>query len=230
MQNIVITGAARGIGLELVRQYAAAGERVFAMARNPEGAKELADLAERSGGRISVHQMDVTDDASVADAVEGLSVDHVDILQNVAGLKGPIEPLLETDDWDWSDFDDLFEVSVKGPFRVLKAFLPLLGEGSKVINHTSQLGASTWPYGGYYPYVAAKAGLNRLMRSVSIDLKDRGIIIGILHPGYVRTDMGGPNADISVEESASGILEVTENWTLDQSGEFFRWDGKPHPW
>ena len=99
-----------------------------------------------------------------------------------------------------------------------------------MINLSSQLAASTWPYGGFYAYVAAKAGLNRLMRSVAIDLKDRGIVIGLLHPGYVQTDMGGPAADISPQESAAGVRKVAEGWTLERSGDFLKWNGDTHPW
>jgi NAD(P)-dependent dehydrogenase (short-subunit alcohol dehydrogenase family) len=119
---------------------------------------------------------------------------------------------------------------VKGPLRVLQAFLPRLSGGSKVINFSSQLAASTWPYGGFYGYGAAKAGLNRMMRSVAIDLKDRGIIIGIIHPGYVQTDMGGPAAEITPEASASGIRKVTADWTIERSGDFLKWNGETHAW
>jgi NAD(P)-dependent dehydrogenase (short-subunit alcohol dehydrogenase family) len=230
MANVVITGAARGIGFELTKQYAAEGDRVFAMVRNRESAKALNDLAAQSGGRVSVHQMDVGDDASVrAGAAEtGSESEPIDVLVNVAGIVGTTEPLLELGQWD--DFDEVIEIMLKGPLRVLQAFLPRLREGSKVINFSSQLAASTWPYGGYYPYVAAKAGLNRMMRSVALDLKDRGIVIGLVHPGYVQTDMGGPSAEITPHESASGIRKITQEWTLERSGDFLKWNGETHPW
>jgi len=99
-----------------------------------------------------------------------------------------------------------------------------------VINITSQIAASTWPTGGFYAYGAAKAGLNRMMRSVAVDLRDRGIIVGLVHPGWVQTDMGGPNAEITSQESAEGIRKVTQAWTLDRSGDFLKWNGETHPW
>jgi NAD(P)-dependent dehydrogenase (short-subunit alcohol dehydrogenase family) len=105
-----------------------------------------------------------------------------------------------------------------------------MSAGSKVINFSSQLAASTWPYGGYYAYVASKAALNRLMRSVAIDLKERGIVIGLIHPGYVQTDMGGPAAEITPEQSATGVRTLAEGWTLEKSGDFYRWNGEEHPW
>lgn len=227
MANVVITGAGRGIGLELVRQYAAAGDRVFAMARTPKDAAALNALA-KDNSMVSVHQMDVSSDASVKAAAASTGSGQIDILINVAGVLGETRPLLEAG--DWSDFDEVIEIMLKGPLRVLQAFLPRMGPGAKVINLTSQLAASTWPYGGYYPYVAAKAGLNRLMRSVALDLKDRGIVVGLVHPGYVQTDMGGPGADITPAESASGIRRITADWTLERSGDFLKWNGETHAW
>ena len=114
--------------------------------------------------------------------------------------------------------------------RVLRAFLPRLGEGAKVINFSSQLASSQWPYGGYYPYVAAKTGLNRMMRSVAIDLRDRGIVIGLIHPGYVQTDMGGPDAEITPQESAAAIRKLAAWWPLEKSGDFYKWNGEEHAW
>jgi len=95
---------------------------------------------------------------------------------------------------------------------------------------TSQIGASTWPMGGYYCYAAAKAALNRLMRSVSIDLKPKGVIVGLVHPGWVQTDMGGPHAEITPEASAAGIIKVAADWTLEGTGDFLKWNGEPHAW
>lgn len=228
MADVAITGAGRGIGLELVKQHLDRGDRIFALVRNPDGADELNDIAAHSGGLITVHQMDVSNDASVASGAASTGDAPIDLLYNVAGVVGHIEPQLET--VDWKDFDEALEIMLKGPLRVLLAFLPRLGRGAKVMNVSSQLAASTWPYGGFYPYVAAKAGLNRMIRSVAIDLKDRGVIVGLIHPGYVQTDMGGPNAEITPQESASGIVALAGNWPLEKSGDFYKWNGEEHPW
>jgi NAD(P)-dependent dehydrogenase (short-subunit alcohol dehydrogenase family) len=224
----VISGASRGIGLELARQHSEAGDRVFALCRNPAGANKLNALAAGSGGNVTVHPMDVGDDASVKAGAASTGSGLIDVVYNVAGIVGTLEPELETS--NWAVFDDAINIMVKGPLRVLQAFLPRLSAGSKVINFSSQLAASTWPYGGFYGYGAAKAGLNRMMRSVAIDLKDRGIIIGIIHPGYVQTDMGGPAAEITPEASASGIRKVTADWTIERSGDFLKWNGETHAW
>jgi len=228
MANIAITGAGRGIALELVKQCLAEGNRVYGLVRNPAGASELNALAAASGGKLTVHEMDVGSDASVKAGAASTGTGPIDVLYNVAGVTGKTEPQL--DQVDWKDFDEAIEIMLKGPLRVLVAFLPRMGKGAKVMNFSSQLAASTWPYGGYYPYVATKAGLNRLMRSVAIDLKDRGIVVGLIHPGYVQTDMGGPNADITPEESAAAIKALADGWTLEKSGDFYKWNGEEHAW
>lgn len=228
MANVAITGAGRGIGLELARQHVAAGDQVMALVRDPARASDLSELAGSSGGRLSVHAMDVADDGSVRAGSASTGEGPIDLLYNVAGVAGPAGPELERA--DWAAWDEVFAISVQGPLRVLQAFLPRLGEGSKVINFSSQLGASTWPMGGYYAYASAKAALNRLMRSVAIDLKDRGIIVGLVHPGWVRTDMGGPQGDISPQESASGVRQLAADWTIADSGAFKNWNGEPHAW
>ncbi len=228
MATVAITGAGRGIGLEIARQHLAAGDRVIALVRNPAGATELAELAAASQGLMTVHAMDVGDDASVKSGASETADEAVDVLYNVAGISGPVPAELESADWD--EWTDVFRIMVQGPLRVLQAFLPRMGEGAKVINFSSQLAASTWPYGGYYAYSAAKAALNRLMRSVAIDLKERGVIVGLVHPGWVQTEMGGEDADITPEESAAGIRKVAADWTLDRSGDFLKWNGETHPW
>ncbi|MEJ5976422.1 SDR family NAD(P)-dependent oxidoreductase [Novosphingobium sp. PS1R-30] len=228
MANVAITGAGRGIALELVRQHLAQGDRVYSLARDPAGAAELNALAAESSGLLTVHAMDVADDASVKAGAAATGAAPIDLLYNVAGILGT--PAAQLENVDWAEFDKAVEVMVKGPLRVLLAFLPRMKAGAKVMNITSQLAASTWPYGGFYDYGAAKAGLNRLMRSVAIDLKDRGVIVGLIHPGYVQTDMGGAGADITPEDSATGIRELAERWTLDRSGDFYKWNGEEHAW
>lgn len=228
MATVAITGAARGIALELARQHVAQGDRVFALARSPAKADKLNALAAESSGLLTVHEMDVGDDASVRAGVASTGSGPVDIVYNVAGVTGTVAP--EFDSVDWQAFDEAFNINLKGPLRVLNAFLPRLHTGSKVINFSSQLAASTWPYGGFHAYAASKAALGRLMRSAATDLKDRGIIIGLVHPGYVQTDMGGPEADITPAESAAGVRRLAENWTIERSGDFYKWNGEEHAW
>ena len=228
MANIVIVGASRGIGLALVEAYAAGGDRVFAMCRDPQGAEKLNVLASRSGGAVSVTPMDVLDEQSVTNAVSALGDTQVDVVINVAGIfqneTGP-------QDNDFTHWRESFEAMAIAPFRVVMAFLPALEKSKgKAMSVSSQIGASTWPYGGMYSYSAAKAALNRTMIGLAKDVKDRGVAIGLVHPGYVQTDMGGPNADITPQESAEGIRAVTSALSLGNTGGFWRWNGEAHPW
>jgi NAD(P)-dependent dehydrogenase (short-subunit alcohol dehydrogenase family) len=228
MVNVAITGAGRGIGLELVKQYTLAGDRVFALCRDPAGAGELRSIADGSNGKVTVHTFDVADDDSVKAGAADTGGGKVDVLLNVAGIVGGGDKGL--DDRTWSDWHEALEVMAIGPVRVTQAFLPRMKEGAKVITITSQLAASTWPNGGYYAYAAAKAGVNRVMRSMAIDLKDRGIVVGLVHPGWVQTDLGGPGAEITAQESAAGIRKITADWKIDRSGDFLKWNGETHPW
>jgi len=226
MATVAITGAARGIGFELAMLHVAAGDHVLALPRQANPALEA--LAASSEGRLAIHLCDVASEASARAAAAASGDGVVDILYNVAGVTGPMTSELETADWD--AWNEAFAIMVQGPLRVMQAFLPRIAEGSKVINVTSQIGASTWPMGGLYCYASAKAALNRLMRSVAIDLKPKGVIVGLIHPGWVQTDMGGPHAEISPLESATGIFKVTAGWTLENTGDFFKWNGEPHAW
>jgi NAD(P)-dependent dehydrogenase (short-subunit alcohol dehydrogenase family) len=229
MANVFVIGASRGIGLELARSHAARGDRVFAFVRNPDSAGELTEAAGESAGAISVHAMDIGDPASVAQAAANAGGETVDYLYTVAGVTGPTNNELESE-IDWDAWDQAFAIMVKGPLAVFKAFLPAMHDGTKVINYSSQLAASTWPYGGMYAYGTMKNGLNRMMRSIAIDVKERGIIVITLHPGWVKTDMGGPDADITTEESVSGTIALADRLTIEDSGDFFNWNGERHAW
>ncbi|MEP2101775.1 MAG: SDR family NAD(P)-dependent oxidoreductase [Parasphingorhabdus sp.] len=226
MAVVAITGAGRGIGLELTRQHAEQGDKVYAFLRDPKGADALNAIVGQYQDLIVPVAMDVGLDASVKEAASHVE-DQVDILYNVAGIVGPIAPELEES--DWSAWNDVLNILLMAPLRVMQALLPKMESGSKVMNFSSQLAASWWPYGGFYAYGAAKAGLNRMMRSVAIDLKDQGIVVGLIHPGYVQTDMGGPGAEITPEESAQGVRAVAEAWTIEETGDFKRWNGEAHP-
>lgn len=228
MANIAITGAARGIAFEIAKQHLEQGDRVFAFARSPETASALNTLAQESAGLLTVHTMDVANTSSVNEAASALGDVQIDTLYNVAGITG--QTRVKFGAIDWEAFDEVYEVNVKGPLRTLDAFLPRLPSGAKVINVSTQLAASTWPTGGYWAYGSSKAALNRLMRSIAVDLKERGIIIGLVHPGYVQTDMGGPNADITPDESARSIITLADRLGPDDSGEFFKWNGEKHAW
>lgn len=226
MANVAITGAGRGIALELVRQHLAKGDRVFGLVRNPAAADALNALAATSDGRLTVHTMDVADDASVKMGAADTGDAPIDILYNVAGMAGNVGPEIENADFAlWSE---VFNTNINGPMRALQAFLPRLDAGSRIVTFGSQVGASTWPYPGYEAYAASKAAVQQLMHSVALGLADREIIAISVHPGWVRTDMGGPDADLTVEESATGIRTLAESLTPEMSGGFYKWNGEVH--
>ena len=118
-----------------------------------------------------------------------------------------------------------------GPFRVVQTFLRNLraAENPKIMSITTQIAATTWPTGGFYAYASTKAALNRVMLGLARDLKDE-VIVNLIHPGWVRTDMGGPGADITPEESALGIRNVIASVSKQDSGKFYKWNGDTHPW
>jgi NAD(P)-dependent dehydrogenase (short-subunit alcohol dehydrogenase family) len=227
MANVLITGANKGIGLELVTQYADAGDTVFAFARNPQKADKLNALAKQ--GRVKVHAMDVGDEKSITAAAKDVGNVPIDILINNAGILGGASQTL--DKIDTAEWIEAFKVMTIGPFRVVQAFLPNLkvAKNPKIMTVTSQLAASTWPMGGHYAYSSAKAGVNKVMQALAHDLKDQ-VIVNMIHPGWVKTDMGGSSADITPQESASGIRKVIASVSRADSGKFYKWNGDIHPW
>ncbi len=232
MQRVVITGANRGIGLELVRQYLSRGDRVFAGSRDPKQATELNSLQDKHGDRLTVLALDVTDQAATEKAaatVTGL-VDGLDLLMNNAGVGGGEDPFGHITE---QNLVDTFRVNAAAPLLMAQALLPLLKKGRRptIASVTSRMGSiADNGSGGYYAYRASKAALNMLNRSMALDLAQQGIIAVVLHPGWVRTDMGGRGASLSVDESVAGLLEVIDGLSETDGGRFFDWRGKEIPW
>lgn len=230
MSTILITGANRGIGLELVRQYLDAGNRVYACCRQPDSADDLATLARNSKGTLSIHQMDVSDEQSIKACAEALSGIAIDVLINNAGIMGG-----ENQSFGNASLDDwlhTIQVNTIGPFRVAESFKSHLeaAEAPKMITISSQVGASTFTMPGIYAYASSKAAVNKVMQTLASEWQTTGICVALMHPGWVKTDMGGAEADITPQASAQGIRQVIEKITLADSGKFFKWNGDIHPW
>lgn len=228
METIVITGANRGIGLGLTRRFLDAGKRVIAACRTPTAARELYALA--AGDRLSVQALDVCDAASVAAFADALGIESVDVLINNAGIFGGERQDLESTDYDaWLR---TLEVNTIAPFRLTTALLPQLRRSSRprVITLSSQMGSLGRDSSGYVAYRSSKAAVNKVMQVLALELRGDGIIACPVHPGWVRTDMGGPGADISIEESTTGLVALIESMTMAHSGRFWTWDGREHPW
>ena len=232
MSRVLITGANRGIGLELVKRYAAAGHVVEACCRAPAEATVLAEVAGEHEN-VSIHGVAVTDADSVASLASALGGEAVDVLINNAGASSPMgEQALMNMDYDaWAD---LFAVNAMAPLRVLQALMPNLEASAaapaKAITITSQMGALSFEMPVAYAYCSSKAAVNKVMRMASQELKEKGIAIGLIHPGWVQTDMGGPQAAITVDESASGIIETIDAIDMDSTGCFRTWQNEDHGW
>jgi NAD(P)-dependent dehydrogenase (short-subunit alcohol dehydrogenase family) len=228
----VVTGANRGIGLELVRQLAARGDEVEACARNPADATELAALA---GSKVRIHRLDVTDPASVRALAAALGDSAIDVVFNVAGVYGgPRQSLRQmAEDLELGDVTRTFDVNATGPLRVAVALLPHVRRGTakKLVHVTSGMGSITDnTSGGYYAYRMSKAALNMMSRSLAVDLRPEGITSIVINPGWVQTAMGGASAPTPVDESVRGILRAVDGATIADSGEFLNWKGNRYPW
>ncbi|HET9449998.1 MAG TPA: SDR family oxidoreductase [Aggregicoccus sp.] len=227
--NVVITGANRGIGLELVRQYLARGDSVHAGVRAPAQATELAALAQASSGRLHVAACDVADGASVrafAASVQG----PVHLLVNNAGMRHRPDAL---EDLDVEAVTRTFQVNALGPLLLSRALLPQLraAKGAKVANLGSGLGSiSDNTSGDAYGYRMSKAALSMATRSLAQDLRPEGILAVVLSPGWVQTDMGGPEAPTPVTESAAGLIALLDRLTPQESGGFFDFRGERLAW
>jgi NAD(P)-dependent dehydrogenase (short-subunit alcohol dehydrogenase family) len=232
MDRILITGANRGIGLELVRLCAARGDKVFAGCRSLEQARELDVLSAQYPGQITIIALEITDATSVENCFKQIKneTNALDILINNAAIFA-IGETLRT--FDVEKAAQQWTVNAIGQMLVAQKALDLLKAGTapKIINITSESGSvSTMTHFRGYYYFGSKATMNMFTRCMAWDPDTAGIVTIALHPGWVRTDMGGTNADLSVTESAGGIIKVISSLTPDDNGKFYTWDGKEYPW
>ena len=232
MPSILITGANRGIGLEFTVQYAAGNWRVFACCRSPEKAKVLNDLAASSQGKVSLHTLDVSRPESISSLANELTGQAIDILLNNAGIYGD-EDHNDLGKVDYGKWGTAFVVNTLATMRMVEAFLENVSRSEKrlVASLSSKMGSiADNTSGGSYIYRSSKAALNAVVKSLSLDLKNRGIIAVALHPGWVQTDMGGENAPTPPQESVQGMRRVLERIQMIDSGKFLSYDGTEVPW
>ena len=231
MSNIMIVGATRGIGLELTKQYSEEGNSVIACARDTGSASLLDELASGKDN-ISIEQLDVANPFSIEEASNKIGDTAIDTVIIVAGAVGGMPENQSIDNIDIEEWHRTLDTNTIGPLLVAKAFkdnLVASGNGNLMIL-SSQLGASTWPMGGMYIYSTTKAAVGKAGKILSLDWAEEPITVSIMHPGWVQTDMGGPTAEITAEESASGIRNVINGLTKEDSGNFYKWNGEIHPW
>jgi NAD(P)-dependent dehydrogenase (short-subunit alcohol dehydrogenase family) len=229
METIVISGANRGIGLELTRHFLAAGKRVIAGCRDPQSADELVALV--GSATLDVYKLDVADDSSVTEFYAQIGEDTVDVLINNAGIMGGDKQ--DISNMDYAAWLHTLNVNTLGPMRLSATLLPNLKQATRprIVTISSQMGAFGLQMGnGSYAYRSSKSAVNKVMQTLALELKSDGIIVCPVHPGWVQTDMGGTHAAIPASESASGLCKLIENLTMAQSGRFWKWDGTEHVW
>ena len=231
MPSILITGSNRGLGLEWSRQYALAGWRVIATCRYPELADDLRRLAEGHES-LTIHRLDVTRADHIQTLVDDLQDRPIDVLLNNAGVYHEKFLPLDTPH-DYSVWAQTFQVNTMAALQITKALVKNLRRGEKrlVVAISSQMGsvAEIDAPGSYY-YRSSKTALNAVMKGLSLELRPLDIGVLILHPGWVRTRMGGPDAPLLPEDSVRGMRSLVDGFTLADTGRFFRYDGTEIPW
>lgn len=227
MSKIFITGTNRGLGLEFVKQFLNRGDQVTATCRNPKDATELNRLQDNHN--LQIFCLDVGDHGAVQKLQQQLVDRPIDIFINNAGIwRSSQLGNISIDEWMES-----FRINAIAPIKTIESFLPniKLGEDKKVISITSKMGSiDDNTSGGSYIYRSSKTALNSAMHSMHHDLKNHGIATCTLHPGWVRTDMGGPGGLIDVEQSVSGMIKVIDHLSIENSGEYIDYAGKIIPW
>jgi NAD(P)-dependent dehydrogenase (short-subunit alcohol dehydrogenase family) len=228
MSTIFITGANKGIGLELCRRYAGEGHVVLASCRDLTKSAQLKAIK----GHVEILELDVGVSASVAGVTRILGARPIDLLINNAGIMGPDSSAQTALNMDFDGWAETFAVNTMGPVRVLQALLPNLKKSSsaRVVNITSQMGAISLDMPLAFAYCSSKAALNKFTKLAAGSLAEEGIHVCLIHPGWVKTDMGGKGAEITPAQSAAGIAETIENLNQKTTGSFWKWDGQPHEW
>jgi len=228
METVVITGANRGIGFGLVQVFLANGKRVIAACRDPGHAHQLQALA--TNPHLQILPLDLAEATSIDHFITAITDETVDILINNAGIIGGEQQ--SADAMDYGAWTQAFAVNTIAPFRLTTGLLLKLKKSirPRVISVSSQMGSLAGEGSGYYAYRSSKAALNKVMRGLAADLEEFGVVVCPIHPGWVKTDMGGANAAITVAQSAMGIYKLADSLNMGMSGRFLSWEGKELPW
>ena len=229
MKKVVITGANRGIGLGLTKVFLSENHQVIAATRNPKESSYLLDLKKKYSQTLNIVALDVTKKHSISKFSESIYFKSIDILINNAGVMEKKNVSFNT--LDISEVRKIIEVNTIGPMRVIQVLIDklLLSSNCKNVLITSKMGSISDNFGGgYYSYRISKSALNMFCRSISVDYPTLTSIV--LHPGWVKTDMGGPNAITSIEESSIGLTQVIMKATKSSSGKFMDFKGNELPW
>lgn len=226
-----ITGCNRGLGLEFVQQLLARGERVIATCRDIATATDLTALTLKHSGQLSLVEMDVSDEASMREAVALLNDEAIDVFINNAGVYGPRDA--NFGNVDGPAMAEVLYTNAVAPVLLTQLLIDNVrkGSGKKLVYVSSKMGSiADNGRGGSYIYRSSKTALNSVVKSLALDLAPEGIATATLHPGWVRTDMGGPNGLIDAPESVSGMLNVIDGLSVANTGQFFSYDGSTIAW
>lgn len=229
--KVLITGCSRGLGLEFARQYTRAGWRVYATCRSPERALDLARLAAKNPDTVSLHPLDVTEPRQIDGMRQMLAGEPLDLLINNAGVLGPKDQGFghtDADAWVYT-----FRVNAIAQLKLIEALVDNLAAGERRLAATlsSRMGSVVEnDAGGFYIYRSSKAAVNAVVKSAAVDLAHRGISLVALHPGWVKTAMGGLEAEIEPSESVSRMRAILDRVRLQDSGGFYDLDGSRIPW
>lgn len=227
MPTVLITGANRGLGLEFARQYGAAGWTVHAAARNPDAAEDLASI----DGRVDAHRLDVLDPGQIAALAKTLAGEEIDLLINNAGVGAPTGT--ELGEVDYEAWQRVLEINALAPLRVAEAFIDNVARSRRkqIAFLSSRAGSITNNIaGGRYIYRSSKAALNAVVRSLALDLRQHGCIVVALHPGWVRTDMGGDAAPLAPKDSVTAMRDLLDRLEPHDNGHFINYDGRELEW
>lgn len=225
-KTVLVTGANRGIGLEFARQYHAAGWRVIGTSRDPGAARELKAI----GDDVHIEQLDVGVLTSVQALARSLNAQPIDLLINNAALGMDVSSVAKL---KIDKLEQLIRTNVIGPMQLTQALLPSLraGQGKMIVGLSSGLGSITSNEGGgYYGYRESKAAIGMFMRNLAAELKGDGFVCIAIDPGWVTTDMGGPNAQLTTTQSVGGMRKVFDSLKPSDTGKFYRYDGATLPW
>ena len=231
MKKILVTGTNRGLGLGLVKKFLENNEKVICTTRNFSKSIELLLLKEKYNDNLEICELDLLDEESPNILSNFLGNEPIDLFINNAGVIGHSAQHFKS--VSLNHWLNVLKVNLIAPLLITQSIIKNIEKSSerKIYFISSKVGSiEDNKSGGMYIYRSSKTALNQVVKSLSIDLKPLGISVISLHPGWVRTEMGGPNALISVEESVNGMVDVISNTNIINSGQFINYDGKRLPW
>lgn len=233
MPTVLITGTNRGLGLEFVRQYALDGWDVIACCRHPSQAPKLNAIAAASDGHVRVEELDVLDGSRMDSLGRQLRGQAIDVLLNNAGIIGPRRgPGQKFGNMHYGEWMKVLATNTFAPMKLAEVLVEQVAasDQKKIVTVSSTIGSNTETHGGVYAYASSKAAVNMVMTTMANDLKERGIIVALLCPGNVKTDMGGPEANVEREDSVAGMRKRIAELTLNKTGSFTRYNGESVAW